>query len=126
MKKVLIADDERALRLLVRATLESSRIAILEAANGREALELARAEKPDLVLLDVQMPELDGFTVCQMIKADPATSHIPVVILTAYGFASDAERSKGVGAAHHLMKPFSPFALLNLVNRLLGLPGTAS
>jgi CheY-like chemotaxis protein len=117
--KILIADDEDALRLLVYETLVDGDIEILLAQDGMEALELARREKPKLVLLDVAMPGLTGFEVCEKLKADPATKNISVVMLTAHGQNTDRERAILVGADHFMTKPFSPVQLLKLVNQIL-------
>ena len=123
-KKILIADDEQPLRLLVRATLEDEsgeeRYEIVEAADGNEALEVARRERPELILLDIQMPGLSGLEVCRMLKDDPATSDLMVVMLTAKGQQSDRERGFAAGADDYFAKPFSPLDLLQLVDRVMG------
>jgi two-component system, OmpR family, alkaline phosphatase synthesis response regulator PhoP len=117
--KILIADDEDALRLLAYETLVDDDVEILLAEDGVQALNLARQEKPDLILLDVAMPGLTGFEVCQKLKADPQTNHILIVMLTAHGQNSDRERAVAVGADHFMTKPFSPVQLLKLVNQIL-------
>jgi CheY-like chemotaxis protein len=123
-KKILIADDEQPLRLLVRATLEDEseegRYEIIEAADGNETLEIARREQPELILLDIAMPGLTGLEVCKMLKADPATSDLMVVMLTAKGQQSDRERGFAAGADDYFAKPFSPLELLQLVDRVMG------
>lgn len=119
MKRVLIADDERSLRLLVRATLESSEIEVVEAEDGEEALRLVQSQRLDLVLLDVQMPDLSGFDVCQQIKSDPGMARLPVIMLTAQSHAAARERGIQAGADEYLTKPFSPLQLLTLVESLL-------
>ncbi len=118
-KTVLVADDEDALRLLARETLEMEDINILEAVDGQEALDLVRSERPDLILLDVAMPGLTGFEVCEALKSDPATSGIIVVMLTAHGQSTDRERAAAVGADHFMTKPFSPVQLLRLIAQIL-------
>lgn len=121
MKKILLADDEPAVRRLVTATLaDESRYQILEAGDGVEALNIARAERPALLLLDVNMPELDGFEVCRALKADPATRDIVVVMLTALAQPTDRERGIAAGADGFFTKPFSPLALLEKVEEVLG------
>lgn len=121
MKKILLADDEPAVRRLVTATLaDESRYQILEAGDGVEALNIARAERPALLLLDVNMPELDGFEVCRALKADPATRDIVVVMLTALAQPTDRERGLAAGADGFFTKPFSPLALLEKVEEVLG------
>jgi CheY-like chemotaxis protein len=123
-KKILIADDEQPLRLLVRATLEDEseegRYEIIEAADGNETLEIARREQPELILLDIAMPGLTGLEVCKMLKADPATSDLMIVMLTAKGQQSDRERGFAAGADDYFAKPFSPLELLQLVDRVMG------
>jgi CheY-like chemotaxis protein len=123
-KKILIADDEQPLRLLVRATLEDEsgeeRYEIVEAADGNEALEVARRERPELILLDIQMPGLSGLEVCKILKNDPATSDLMIVMLTAKGQQSDRERGLAAGADDYFAKPFSPLELLQLVDRVMG------
>lgn len=123
-KKILIADDEEPLRLLVRATLEDEsgerRYEIIEAADGHETLEVARRERPELILLDIQMPGLSGLEVCKMLKEDPATSDLMIVMLTAKGQPSDRERGLAAGANGYFAKPFSPLELLQLVDRVMG------
>jgi CheY-like chemotaxis protein len=118
--KLLIADDEPAVRALVHVTLEGDDYEILEAADGVEALEVARGESPSLVLLDIMMPRLDGLEVCRQLKSDPFTSDIVVVMLTAQAQDRDRDRDQGlaVGADDYFTKPFSPLALLNMVERV--------
>jgi len=116
--KLLIADDEPAVRALVHATLEGDDYQIIEAGDGVEALELVRAENPSLVLLDVMMPRLNGLDVCRSIKADPSTSDTMVVMLTAQARQRDRERGIAAGADVYFTKPFSPLALLNMVERV--------
>ena len=121
MKKILLADDEPAVRRLVMATLaDESRYQILEAGDGAQALALARAERPALVLLDVNMPEMDGFEVCRALKSDAATRTIVVVMLTAMAQPADRERGLAAGADGFFTKPFSPLALLEKVEEVLG------
>ena len=123
--KLLIADDETAIRGLVRVTLEGEGHQILEAADGEEALELARAERPALVLLDVMMPRPDGLEACRRLKQDPATRDAVVLLLTAMSQEGDRERGLAAGADDYFTKPFSPLALLHKVEavRLSGRAG---
>lgn len=117
--KILLVDDEESLRKLVRATLESSAYELLEAADGRQGLEIARRERPALVLLDIAMPGLDGLQVCQQLKGNPATRDTVVIMLTALGQEADRQRGFEAGADDYFTKPFSPIALLNKVNEVL-------
>ncbi len=117
--QVLIADDDASLRLLVTTTLADDTLTMLEAHDGVQALAIARREKPNLILLDVAMPGLTGVEVCEALKADPATTAIPVIMLTAHGQEADRQRGLAAGAKAYLTKPFSPLQLLDLVERLL-------
>jgi DNA-binding response OmpR family regulator len=119
MPTILVVDDEPPILELVRYTLEDEQIRVLEASDGAQALEAALAARPDLILLDVQMPRLDGLEVCRRLRADPTLAGTRIVMLTAAG--QDAERARGLaaGADEYLTKPFSPLALFTLVRSLL-------
>ena len=121
MKKILVVDDQLEVRELIEVTLRIGDFNILQAENGPKALELARAEKPDLMLLDVMMPEggLDGFEVCEQLKKDPETKGITIIMLTAKGQDVDKQRGKEVGADDYFTKPFSPLELMNKVEVVL-------
>ncbi len=116
--RLLIADDEPSVRALVHLTLEGEDDTILEAADGVEALEVARAWTPDLILLDIMMPRLDGVEVCRRLKSDPSTSGMVIVMLTAQAQERDRDRGYQAGADGYLTKPFSPLALLDMVERV--------
>lgn len=116
---ILIADDEDALRFLAYETLMDENYQILEAKDGIKALELARSQHPTLILLDVAMPGLTGFEVCQLLKGDPTTADIIIIMLTAHGQARDREQAEASGADHFMTKPFSPTQLLRLVEEIL-------
>ena len=119
-KKILVVDDEERVREMLGFRLRLFGYEVVQAADGREALEVAAREKPDLVLLDVMMPELDGFQVCSRLKQDEATKHIPVVILTAKAEAKDVTRAVHSGASDYLVKPYDPIVLQQKVARNLG------
>lgn len=119
MKTILIADDEEHLRLLVRKTLESENYRILEASDGRRALELARKERPDLVILDWMMPESPGIEVLKALREDPDTTATPVVMLSARSQRVDRNQAVLLGIRGYLVKPFSPLELMQLVERVL-------
>jgi DNA-binding response OmpR family regulator len=120
MAKVLIADDQRNMRELVRLTLESGHFEILEAPDGDTALELARAERPDLLFLDWTMPGMAGIEVCRALRDDPATAGIRIVMLTARTQDSDRAHAEAMGADDYITKPFSPIQLLEKVRDVLG------
>lgn len=120
MNTVLIADDEEALRTLVRVTLDTGRFRILEASDGVQALELAREHKPDLMFLDWAMPGFSGIEVCRKLRADPATRDLTVVMLTARAQDFDRDAALQVGVDAYVTKPFSPLRLLDAVRDKLG------
>jgi len=115
-RKILIADDEQYVRLLVKSALGTS-YSVLEASDGEEALDITRTEKPDLVLMDILMPKLDGYTACYAIKTDEATKAIPVVMLTGIGHALNKKLSQEMGADGYITKPFNLQALLDKVKQ---------
>jgi CheY-like chemotaxis protein len=118
---VLVVDDDPFIRKLVTTTLENvSHFTLLEAADGVEALELARRESPAIVFLDVDMPRKDGIETCRELRADPATSDSTIVILTAAHGDRIEAAAEQAGADLFLTKPFSPLELLRLVDRLGG------
>ncbi|MDX6507641.1 MAG: hypothetical protein QOG06_2285 [Gaiellaceae bacterium] len=117
---MLVADDERAIRLLCRVNLAASGMDVLEAGDGREALELARKERPDLVLLDVMMPEVDGWTVARELAKDEQTRDIPIVFLTARAEAADKRLGEQLGGVGYLVKPFDPVTIGDFVENVLG------
>ena len=118
MYRILIVDDDPEIRTLVAVTLGDSHT-ILEAADGVDALYLARKEAFDLVLLDVMMPRMDGFEACRQLKGDPLTTSTPVIMLTARGTREDLDRGTEVGADDYFVKPFSPIALLDKIAQVL-------
>ena len=119
MPTILVVDDEPPILELVRYTLEDEQIRVLEASDGAQALETALAARPDLILLDVQMPRLDGLEVCRRLRADASLAGTRIVMLTAAGQDADRARGLAAGADEYLTKPFSPLALFTLVRSLL-------
>src|SRR3990167_7526387 len=120
MPKILIADDEPSLRLLVKATLNANKsFELIEASDGNEALSKAQSNLPDLILLDVMMPGLSGFEVCERLKNDQKTKNIVIIMLTAKGQQSDRDWAISVGTDYFLTKPFSPIELFNLIEKIL-------
>jgi two-component system alkaline phosphatase synthesis response regulator PhoP len=118
-RTVLVADDDPALRRLIETTLGSRDFDLLHAGDGEEALRIARQQHPELVLLDVNMPKLDGFEVCRQLKNQPDTAGFKVVMLTARGADVDRAKGRDAGADDYFIKPFSPVKLLNKVYALL-------
>lgn len=117
-KKVLIVDDEEHIRLLVCSILGKKYI-VTEVSNGEEAINIARRQKPDLILTDILMPKVDGYTACSAIKKDKETKAISVVMLTGIGYELNKKFSQEIGADGYITKPFSPQDLLHTVSQLL-------
>jgi two-component system alkaline phosphatase synthesis response regulator PhoP len=111
-RKILVADDELYIRLLVKDILEPE-FTVLEASNGEEAVNIAANEQPDLVLMDILMPKLDGYTACYAIKNNELTKDIPVVMLTGVGHELNRQLSQEMGATAYITKPFNPENLLD-------------
>ena len=119
MTRVLVIDDEAPIRLLCRVNLEAEDMGVLEAADGTSGLALARAELPDIVLLDVMMPGLDGWGVAEQLLADEETAGIPIIFLTARAEFRDRARGLDIGGVDYITKPFNPVELAPLVRGLL-------
>lgn len=117
-KKILIADDESGIRLLVSNMLGEDYI-ILEASEGGEAVDMARSQQPDLILMDIMMPKMDGYTACHTIKSEPTTKTIPVVMLTGVGHELNKKLAQEVGAEGYITKPFTLPELRDAINHLL-------
>ena len=117
--RVLVIDDEAPIRLLCRVNLEAEGIAVLEAADGTTGLELARSDQPDVVLLDVMMPGLDGWRVAEELLEDDRTLGIPIIFLTARAEFRDRARGLDIGGIDYVTKPFNPLELAPLVRDLL-------
>jgi DNA-binding response OmpR family regulator len=117
--RVLVIDDESPIRLLCRVNLEAEGMEVLEAADGPSGLEKARAEAPDVILLDVMMPGLDGWRVAEELLDDPRTAAIPIVFLTARAELRDRARGIDLGGVDYVTKPFNPVELAPLVRDLL-------
>ena len=115
MPKILIAEDERDIRDLVVFSLRFSGFDVVQAANGLEAVERARTDRPDLILMDVRMPKMTGYEACQKIKAIPELRDIPVVFLSAKGQESEIQQGIDVGAEEYILKPFAPDELARQV-----------
>jgi CheY-like chemotaxis protein len=121
MKRVLIADDQRTIRMLVAATLAVARLDVLEASDGNEAWGLIREHRPDLAILDVQMPGQTGLELVRAIRQDEKLADTRIILLTATAQGSDVEAGLSVGADRYVTKPFSPLDLLEEVRQVLEL-----
>jgi DNA-binding response OmpR family regulator len=117
--RVLVIDDEAPIRLLCRVNLEAEKMEVLEAADGPSGLEKAREETPDVILLDVMMPALDGWRVAEQLLDDGQTKEIPIIFLTARAEFRDRARGLDIGGVDYVTKPFNPLELAPLVRDLL-------
>lgn len=117
-KKILIADDEPNVRLLLSSMLGKN-YTVIEASDGEEAINIARSQKPSLILMDVMMPKMDGYTACSRIKIDQVTKEIPVVMLTAMDQELNVKLAKEMGADGYITKPFTSLELQNTITRFL-------
>jgi CheY-like chemotaxis protein len=116
---ILVADDESIILRVLKYNLENSGYNVLIATNGKEALELAFKEHPDLIILDILMPKVNGYEVCSILKSDPKTRSIPIIMLTAMGEDIDGKKGLDSGADVYETKPFSPKSLLLKVKEFL-------
>lgn len=123
---ILIVEDNPTNLLLTRAVLERAGYSTLPAATAAEALEQLRTTKPDLILMDIQLPGQDGLSLTRQLKSDPATAHIPVVALTAHAMDEDAERARAAGCDGFLSKPINTRTMAVELANLLGAPATRS
>ena len=119
MTRVLVIDDEAPIRLLCRVNLEAEGMEVLEASDGPTGLEQARAADPDVILLDVMMPGLDGWRVAEQLFEDDRTGGIPIIFLTARAEFRDRARGLDIGGVDYVTKPFNPLELAPLVQSLL-------
>lgn len=117
-KTVLVVDDEATIRRLIAGILGTDYI-VLEAMDGEAAIDIAKRQKPDLILMDLMMPKMDGYTACSLIKSDQAIKVIPVVMLTGVGNELNKKLAKEVGGDGYITKPFTPQELLDVIKNLL-------
>jgi CheY-like chemotaxis protein len=120
-KKVLIVDDEPNVRRLSRKILNNT-FDVVEAEDGRQAIEIAVTQQPDVILMDMMMPRMDGLSACHAIKKDPTTKSIPVIMVTAIGFELNIKLSQQMGATGYVTKPFSSQDLLDKIGEVLLTP----
>ncbi|MBC7228309.1 MAG: response regulator [Thermoflexales bacterium] len=119
MPRILVAEDEKDIRELIAFTLRFAGFDVLLATNGAEAVEVAEAEKPDLVILDVRMPKMSGYEACRRLKGNPQTASLPVVFLSAKGQDSEIQQGLESGAEEYILKPFAPDELIQQVRDIL-------
>lgn len=118
-KRILIVEDNPQNRMLLKDLLEFHGFEVLEAANGEEGVATARKEMPDLILMDLQMPVLDGFAAGKILKDDPATQHIKIITVTSFAMVGDKERVKDAGFDDYISKPIDTRGLPTLLKKML-------
>lgn len=111
-KRVLVVEDQVDNRTILRDLLESAGIQVLAAENGATGVEMAKELQPDLILMDIQMPEMDGYEASRRIKAVPALAAVPIIAVTSYALSGDEDKARAAGCDDYVTKPFSPRALL--------------
>ncbi|MFN2400494.1 MAG: response regulator [Gemmatimonadaceae bacterium] len=119
-KTVLLVEDNEDNRIVYSTILEHFGYTVTEALNGEEGIAKARSEQPDLILMDISIPIIDGWEATQVLKRDPETRHIPIVALTAHALSSDREKAMEVGCDSYLAKPCEPRAVVGEVEKFLG------
>lgn len=125
-KKILIVDDEPQILRLLQLRLQANNYEVIASNNGREALNIARAANPDLIMTDIMLPEMNGLALCRMLKFDKKYKNIPVIILSGRVQAADYEAGSQVGADAYISKPFEPQTLLAKIAELIKAKGDAS
>jgi two-component system, cell cycle response regulator DivK len=118
-KRILVVEDQEDNRQILRDLLASAGFEMIEAEDGEQALVKAAEHKPDLVLMDIQLPLLDGYEATRRIKADPQLQHIPVIVVTSYALSGDEEKARAAGCDAYVAKPYSPRALLAKIREYL-------
>lgn len=120
MSKVIVIDDEPFILMMIEDKFKKAKIDVTTLRESKNALEVIKKVKPELIILDWMMPELSGIDLCRMIKADPELKHIPIFMLTAKGQDSDELQSMQCGVSRYITKPFSPKSLLEMVQKIIG------
>jgi DNA-binding response OmpR family regulator len=119
-KKILLAEDKSSIVIGVKMCLESAGYQVITVKDGLEVLNHAFREKYDLILLDIILPKMDGYKVCEVLKSNVETKSIPIIMMTAKGQRADIERARGVGIKDYIIKPFAPAELLEKVSKVFG------
>ena len=118
-QKILVVEDQEDNRRILRDLLTSQEFVVIEAVTGAEGIDLATQERPDLILMDIQLPGIDGYEATRRIKADPALGHIPIIVVTSYALSGDDAKAFAAGCDGYVTKPFSPRQLLAKVREFL-------
>jgi two-component system, cell cycle response regulator DivK len=118
-KRILMVEDSEDNRQIIRDLMESVGYDLIEAEDGAAGVAMAAEHRPDLILMDIQLPVMDGYEACRRIKADPELRHIPIIAVTSYALAGDETKTKAAGCDGYVAKPFSPRQLLAKMNEFL-------
>jgi two-component system, cell cycle response regulator DivK len=119
-KRILVVEDQEDLRGVLRVLLTGSGYNMIEAADGGEGVAMAHASQPDLILMDIQLPVLDGYEATRQIKADPKLSATPIIAVSSFAMKGDEEKARAAGCDHYVTKPYSPVQLLRIIRGFLG------
>ena len=119
-KRILVVDDQEDLRGVLRDLLTGSGYTVIEAADGEVGVAKAKSDRPDLILMDIQMPAFDGYEATRLIKIDPDLNPIPIVAVSSFAMKGDEEKARAAGCNHYVTKPYSPMQLLRLIRGFLG------
>jgi two-component system cell cycle response regulator DivK len=117
---ILIVEDQEDLRAILRDLLAGSGFAVIEAESGEDGVAKALSERPDLILMDIQLPVLDGYAATRRIKGEPELSATPIIAVSSFAMKGDEEKARAAGCDHYVTKPYSPMSLLRLVQGVLG------
>jgi two-component system cell cycle response regulator DivK len=118
-RTILHVEDNELNRKIIRDLLKRTAYRLIEAVDGEAAVAVAREQRPDLILMDVQLPKISGFEATRRLRAEPATAGIPIIAITSFALSGDEQKAKEAGASAYLAKPYSPFTLLEMVRTLL-------
>jgi two-component system, cell cycle response regulator DivK len=119
-KRILVVEDQEDLRGVLRTLLTGSGYEMIEAVDGQAGVEKAKSDRPDLILMDIQMPVLDGYDATRQIKADPNLKAIPIIAVSSFAMKGDEEKARAAGCDHYVTKPYSPVQLLRIIRGFLG------
>jgi len=117
-KTILYIEDNEVNRRLVQDLLRLTSYKLLEAVDGESGMAMARQERPDLILMDVQLPKISGIEATRVLRAEPSTANTPIIAITSFALSGDEQRATEAGASAYLAKPYSPFALLDMIRKL--------
>jgi two-component system, cell cycle response regulator DivK len=119
-KRILVVEDQEDLRAILRDLLSASGYTTVEAVDGEAGIAKAKSDRPDLILMDIQLPVIDGYEASRRIKAEPALKSIPIIAVSSFAMKGDEEKALAAGCDHYITKPYSPMQLLRLVRGFLG------